>query len=135
MALKIRLRLQAPHLSKRQSPSISKTPIQGVESQGYPQEMEDDQKNRPMQKLWFSFVTVFCVFLHNSWQIYISFCVLVESVSPVRTVWSTKFFKPVAAVLLFNICDLSGRTMATFFLWPGKRLFCARTFFGWVNRC
>ena len=31
----IRLRLQAPHSSK--------TPIQGVKSQGYPQEREDDQ--------------------------------------------------------------------------------------------
>ena len=31
-------------LIKRQSPSISKTPNQGVESRGYPQEREDDKK-------------------------------------------------------------------------------------------
>ena len=36
-------RLQAPHTSKRQSLLLIKTPIQGVERRGYPQEREDGQ--------------------------------------------------------------------------------------------
>ena len=40
----LRLRLQAPHTSKRQSLSLSKTPIQGVERRGYTQQRRWSKK-------------------------------------------------------------------------------------------
>ena len=42
-----------PHeMSKRQSPSIFKTPIQGIESWRYPQVREDDKKNKCTFFVW-----------------------------------------------------------------------------------
>ena len=57
----------------------------------------------------------------------VSYISTVESVSAEKTVWTSQFFKPVAVVLLYNVCDLCGRTLATIFQWPGIYHQCIKT--------
>ena len=42
--------------------------------------------------------------------------------STVPSEWTRNFFTPVAVVLLFNLGDLVGRSLATFIVWPKKNL-------------
>merc|ERR1712218_2494 len=43
---------------------------------------------------------------------------IVESVNPSK--WSEKYFTPVLCILLFNISDLTGRTLSTIIQLPGR---------------
>ena len=45
----------------------------------------------------------------------------VESMT--KSQWTKNFFTPVAVVLLFNLGDLMGRTLATWFQWPKRNTF------------
>jgi hypothetical protein len=47
---------------------------------------------------------------------FLFFFFLVESINDSN--WAKDFFTPVAVVLLFNVCDLFGRSLATYFQWP-----------------
>ena len=41
--------------------------------------------------------------------------------SQTRSRWTSLYFTPVCSVLLFNVGDLLGRSMATWLKWPGRK--------------
>ena len=41
-------------------------------------------------------------------------------VSQTTSEWTKHYFTPVASVLLFNVGDLVGRSLATLLQWPGR---------------
>ena len=86
MVARIYLRLKAPHMSKRQSLFLSKTPIQGVERRGYLQERGDGKKSiiKTMEKAFTEHETSatklikiqflnFRFYLENNWSLVVSF--------------------------------------------------------------
>ena len=86
MVARIYLRLKAPHMSKRQSLFLSKTPIQGVERWGYLQERGDGKKSiiKTMEKAFTEHETSatklikiqflnFRFYLENNWSLVVSF--------------------------------------------------------------
>ena len=65
------------------------------------------------------------IYLLGGWLIYgttlsimPALATIVESVQ--KTKWSEKYFTPVLCVLLFNVSDLTGRTLATMIQLPGR---------------
>ena len=41
--------------------------------------------------------------------------------SQTRNAWTEAYFTPVFSVLLYNLGDLTGRSLATWLQWPGRK--------------
>lgn len=73
------------------------------------------------------------IYLVGGWTVYATtlsvFPALATIVKSTQdTEWTDKYFTPVACILVFNLSDLMGRTLATYLQWPGRSLRGQMTF-------